>query len=144
MRWNYLSIPKLQRCNHWSLGMDLIPHCIMDVITYPCRDQIQSMLVKGATVGIVPTKIGYHIYHTICFNAFAQSQPWFNLVKCPGYIGHCSWNNYTLWTYIYIVMHIVHQRNQNIQMTLSFRYGYCTFTPGPSMMSHEISLWFHI
>ena len=27
--WNYLSIPKLQRCN-------FIPHFIMDVITYPC------------------------------------------------------------------------------------------------------------
>ena len=30
---------KLQRLHHWSLGMDnLIPHLIMDVITYPCQD----------------------------------------------------------------------------------------------------------
>ena len=26
MRWNYVSIPKLQRCNRWSLGMDKYLH----------------------------------------------------------------------------------------------------------------------
>ena len=26
MGWNYLSIPKLQRCNRWSLGMDKLFH----------------------------------------------------------------------------------------------------------------------
>ena len=26
MGWNYLSIPKLQRCNRWSLGMDKLVH----------------------------------------------------------------------------------------------------------------------
>ena len=26
MEWNYLSIPKLQRCNRWSLGMDMSFH----------------------------------------------------------------------------------------------------------------------
>ena len=26
MGWNYLSIPKLQRCNRWSLGMDKVFH----------------------------------------------------------------------------------------------------------------------
>ena len=26
MGWNYLSIPKLQRCNRWSLGMDMQFH----------------------------------------------------------------------------------------------------------------------
>ena len=38
--WNYLSIPKLQRWNRCSLGMDkcFIPHFIVDVITYSCWD----------------------------------------------------------------------------------------------------------
>ena len=29
MGWNYLSIPKLQRCNRWSLGMDKLFHPIL-------------------------------------------------------------------------------------------------------------------
>ena len=38
MGWNYLSIPKLQRCNRWSLGIgisDFIPHFTIDVIKSP-------------------------------------------------------------------------------------------------------------
>ena len=38
--WNYLSIPKFQRCNHWSLGWinKFIPHFTGHVITRPCWD----------------------------------------------------------------------------------------------------------
>ena len=40
--WNYLSIPKLQRCNRQGLGMEwkiyFILHCIGCMVTYPCWD----------------------------------------------------------------------------------------------------------
>ena len=33
MGWNYLSTPKLQLCNRWSLGMDKLisPHTLLGV-----------------------------------------------------------------------------------------------------------------
>ena len=55
MEWNYLSIPKLQRCSRWSLGMEVwewisifIPYITVDVIIYPsfpsltCKTQLLS------------------------------------------------------------------------------------------------------
>ena len=40
--WNYLSIPKLQRNGStvevWEWLSNFIPHFIMNIITYPCRD----------------------------------------------------------------------------------------------------------
>ena len=35
MSFLFLSIPKLQQRNRWSLVMDFIPSFIMDVISYP-------------------------------------------------------------------------------------------------------------
>ena len=63
MKPNSLSVPKLQLLHHWSYSYQLpnvndctievwesisnfIPYFIMDVITYPCRDYIKSILVK--------------------------------------------------------------------------------------------------
>ena len=42
MRWNYLSIPKLQRCSRWSLGMDKKFH-----LTLYCACDYLSMLWNG-------------------------------------------------------------------------------------------------
>ena len=56
MTWNDVSIPKLQRCSRcsrWSLRewiSNFISHFIMEIITYPCWDQNQSILVKGDSV----------------------------------------------------------------------------------------------
>ena len=52
MGWNYLSIPKLQWCNRWSLELisNFIPDFIEHVITYPCWNLSQNVLVKGALV----------------------------------------------------------------------------------------------
>ena len=39
--WNDSSIPKVQRCSHWSLRMNnFIPYVIGHVLTYPCWYQI--------------------------------------------------------------------------------------------------------
>ena len=43
MGWNYLSIPKLQRCNRWSLGMNKYFH---PTLHNECN--YLSILVKGA------------------------------------------------------------------------------------------------
>ena len=43
MGWNYLSIPKLQRCNRWSLGMDKLFHLTLYQTHY------LTMLIKGGT-----------------------------------------------------------------------------------------------
>ena len=48
MRWNYWSIPKLQRLCRWGLGMDKKFHpslYMMDLITYPCKCYV---LIKEA------------------------------------------------------------------------------------------------
>ena len=52
--------PNFQRHNHWSLKMDInnfIPHFTRYVITYPCWDLSESILVKGASKGRI--KIGW-------------------------------------------------------------------------------------
>ena len=45
MRWNYLSIPKFQRCNRWSLEWisSFIPPVTGHVITYPCRIKVNPL-----------------------------------------------------------------------------------------------------
>ena len=42
MGWNYLSIPKLQRCNRWSLGMDKWFYPTF----YWARDYLSMLLLK--------------------------------------------------------------------------------------------------
>ena len=49
MGWNSLSIPKLQRCNRWRLGISFKkfhPTLFCYVITYQCRDKSQTMIAK--------------------------------------------------------------------------------------------------
>ena len=69
VRWNYLSIPKLQiEMREWM--NNFIPHFIMDVIAHPWWDWSKSMLVKGATgikqlTPLTDSKIGYpHVKST--------------------------------------------------------------------------------
>ena len=42
MGWNYLSIPKLQRCNRWSLGMDKLFHPTL----YQVYDYLSMLWLK--------------------------------------------------------------------------------------------------
>ena len=53
MGWNYLSFPRLQRCNRWSFRMvfNFIPHLIGRVITYPCLDLTHWGRVTHICVG---------------------------------------------------------------------------------------------
>ena len=59
--WNYLAIPRLQRFNYWSLGMDkkLHPTFTGQVITYLCWDY---MFVKEAPGGRLNKKDGLTRY----------------------------------------------------------------------------------
>ena len=43
MGWNYLSIPKLQPCNHWSLGMD---QTLFHPTSYNGRNYLSMLWLK--------------------------------------------------------------------------------------------------
>ena len=65
--WNCLSIPKPQQWNRWSLRLDkeFYSHFILDVITCPCWDWIETMLVKGAS-GLIRSTLGSrHNHHNL-------------------------------------------------------------------------------
>ena len=55
MGWNYLSIPKLQRCNRWSLGMDKWFHPTL----YWACDYLSMLGLKLNHV----SKRGHKMYH---------------------------------------------------------------------------------
>ena len=52
MRLNYLSIPKLQRLQRWSLGMNkhFFPHLMMYVISYSCWIKVNLWYKRGHRV----------------------------------------------------------------------------------------------
>ena len=56
--WNYLSIPKLQQCNHWSLGMDKqihpTPYTWCDYLSMNKRaPDLNSTLVSAAVYAVL-------------------------------------------------------------------------------------------
>ena len=57
MDWNYLSIPKLQQCNRWSLGMDKKFH---PTLCWAC-DYLSMLVLKLNHV----SKRGYSSHHLI-------------------------------------------------------------------------------
>ena len=45
--WNYLSIPKLQRCNRWSLGMDKLFHPTLNNLIRAIRKYMYDLISSG-------------------------------------------------------------------------------------------------
>ena len=68
MGWNYLSIPKLQRCNRWSLGMDKLFHSTL----YNGCDYISMLGLKLICL------TNYHLWIEININVSFPLNTWCN------------------------------------------------------------------
>ena len=117
MGWNYLSIPKLQRCNRWSLGMDKLFHPTL----YMACDYVSMLGLKLNHV----SKRGYRWRHRF------QSKL-VQVIICP--VSDSTPQLDSMLHYSDVIM-----VKMASQITTSLMIVYYTIYPGADQRKHESS-----
>ena len=82
MWWNYLSIPKVQRCNRWSLGMDKLfhPTAYWPIIKVTVQDLLRFIEVMYRPIRPIFFRITSLISHAMALSVFKATLR--NMAKC--------------------------------------------------------------
>ena len=122
MGWNYLSIPKLQRCNRWSLGMDKLFHPIL----YNGYNYLSMLGLKLNHV----SKRGHRKLHVILLNSFSWLQRLIVLIS-----------NLVCLFLPLVFFRFWHLKISQLKTIYSFVEIWCWISHGSRLLQHAPLMW---